>query len=206
MGLDHGARLREECWSSITGRVRARLEELTGPTLGWWAKEDSYATDSRCRAIVLGEQGLCIADPRINTEHRPVYAITGYLLDPASFRNMRIDHRPAPRQDTPGSGSPGGQMLDSGLTAAAQGMLGNLPPRAQELLQVPFLGGQRVRDCDWHYEGSEHHLKMFMIFLAGQQDVTAAVGHKVVPVGHTAQTAHWSLTCYRASVIRRIGR
>ncbi|WP_188196104.1 hypothetical protein [Nonomuraea sp. SYSU D8015] len=212
MGFDHGVRLREECWKSLGERVRARLEELTGRTLGWYATEDRSDPGDRRKAVVFGERGLCLAEPRIDTQHRPVYSITGYLLDPTSFRSKQIDHRPAPDRDAAAPdgfearGGPGGREAISGLNTTALGVLGNLPPKAQELLQAPLLRDQRVQDCGWHYEGFEHYLKVFVMFLAGHQDVTVAVGQRVIPVGHTPRTAHWSLTCYRASVVRRIGR
>jgi hypothetical protein len=70
----------------------------------------------------------------------------------------------------------------------------------------PFAAGQRILRCHWAYEGFEHRLDMFMVCLAGPRDVTVATGTKIVPAGHSSATAHWSLTCYRASVVRRIGR
>ncbi|MEW9556528.1 hypothetical protein [Nonomuraea sp. NPDC050783] len=214
MGFDHGVRLRDECRKSLGESVRARLEELTGQTLGWYAMEDRSDPGDCCKAVVFGERGLCTAVSRIDTEHRPVYTITGYLLDPTSFRSIEIDYRPTPDRDTAvpdGSevlGVPGGRELISGLTATVLRVLGNSPPKAQELLQAPFLRGQQVQeqDCGWHYEDSEHHLRVFVVFRAGHRDVTVAVGRRVVPVGHTQRTAHWSLRCYRASVVRHIGR
>jgi hypothetical protein len=72
-------------------------------------------------------------------------------------------------------------------------------------LKAPFTTNQPVLRYGWHYEGSEHHLTMFIICLAGARYVTIATGTKVVPVGHRPRSAHWDLTCYRASVDRRIG-
>jgi hypothetical protein len=92
------------------------------------------------------------------------------------------------------------------LSSAAKGIIGNLPPRAQELLQAPFNAGQTLLRCDWWYVGSEHRLSSFFVFLAGARHVTAAVGTMDIPVGHTAATSHWSLTCYRIDVQRRIGK
>jgi hypothetical protein len=209
MGLDSGEKLRQECWEMIGGRTRERLTELAGGIIDWFARRDASSLDGRPYAVVFGDRGLTIAEPRISTEHRPVYAISAFVFEPGSLRHVRVDHRPPPH-------APAGPALASGprpqaapitgLESADRGLLGNLPPRAQELLQTPFTSGQRVLRCHWAYEGFEHHLTTFMVCLAGARDVTVAAGTKVIPAGHSATTAHWSLTCYRASVARRIGK
>jgi hypothetical protein len=183
--------------------------DLAGGIIEWYAHRDSSDPEGRPYAVVFGDRGLSIAEPRINTEHRPVYAISAYLLDPGSLRHVPVEHRPPPHVVTtpPGSavasGHPG--VHDLGLSPTSRGLLGNLPQRAQELLQAPFSSAQPVRRCLWSYEGVEHRLTMFMLCLAGSRDVTVATGTKVIPAGHNDATAHWSLTCYRASVARRIG-
>lgn len=206
MGLNRDQRLRQACWESIGERTRNRLGELAGDCVDWYASEDASSGDGRSYAVAFGDQGLSIARPRVNTEHRPVYAISAYLFAPGSLRHVQVDHRPPPHAAPSPSGpaAPGGP--DLGLSPADRGLLGNLPPQVQELLQTPFGAGRQVLSCDWYYEGFEHRLDMFMVYLAGARDVTVATGTKVVPAGHTDATAHWSLTCYRASVVRRIGK
>jgi hypothetical protein len=199
-------KLREECWESIGARTRARAEELAGRVIEWFAGEDSSSPDRRSYAVVFGERGLAIAEPRIDTAHRPVYAISAFQFVPDSLRHVRIDHRPFPRAAAAPAPPAGGATADMGLSTEALGLLGNLPPQAQELLQAPFGADRRALRCDWYYEGFEHQLTMFMFYIAGARDVTVATGTKVVPAGHTDATAHWSLTCYRASVARRIGK
>lgn len=206
MGLADDAKLRKECWDTIGQRTRQRLGELAGNTIEWYARKDSSSLDGRSHAAVFGDRGLSIAEPRINTDHRPVYAISAFEFTPSSLRHVPVDYRPRPQHVGTASGVETSNGSVIGLSTAARGMLGNLPPRVQELLQVPFATGQQITRCHWHYEGSEHHLRMFMIYLAGPKDVTVAVGTKTVPAGHTSATAHWSLTCYRASVARRIGK
>lgn len=204
--LVQGSKLRQECWEAIGGRTRARLTELTGNLIDWYASTDPSSGDGRPYAVVFGDRALGIAQPRINSEHRPVYAISTFEFAPGSLLHMVVDHRPAPHGVAAG---PAVGVPDEGghpdLGREARGMLGNLPPKAQELLQAPFTGGQRIIRCDWSGEGFDHHLSMFMFVLAGPRDVTVASGTMVVPAGHTAATAHWSLTCYRATVARRKG-
>ncbi|MFI0353139.1 hypothetical protein [Actinomadura sp. 9N407] len=210
MELDTDAPLREECWASMGQAIRNRLVERAGTVLDWWARQDPSDPDRRPHAAVLGDRALCVAEPRIDTGHRAVYSLSAYEFDPATFRTMAIEYRPlpgapgAPAATTPAA--PGGAAPDIGLSRSARELLGNLPGKAQELLQAPFLRGQKVLRCDWHYEGSEHRLDMFMAYLAGPNDVTAVSGTKVVPAGHTEATAHWSLLCRRASVRRRAGQ
>ncbi|WP_433334004.1 hypothetical protein [Spirillospora sp. CA-294931] len=207
MDLSTGQPLRQECWDAMGQGVRDRLLQRAGNVIEWWATQDGADPSGRSMAVVFGDRALCVAEPRVNTEHKPVYALVSYVLDPGSFKNAAIDHRPLPAGARPASKGPsaGPAAPDLGLDARARGILGNLPPKAQELLQAPFLGGQRVLRCDWYYEGREHQLSMFMLYLAGARDVTVATGTKVVPVGHTEATAHWSLTCRRASVVKRVG-
>ncbi|WP_173095251.1 hypothetical protein [Actinomadura verrucosospora] len=198
-----GDALRAECWESIGPRTRQRLAELSGTAIDWFTGRDP-AADGRPYAVTFGHAGLSIAEPRINTDHRPVYAISSFQFAPGSLRHVAVDHRPAP-QPGPAAGA-AAPPPEIGLSQAAGGVLGNLPPRAQELLQTPFLQGQKVLRNLWYYEGFEHRFTAFVYFLAGANDVTVATGTMVVPAGHSPATAHWSLTCYRASVARRIGR
>ena len=205
MSLETGNPLRQECWDAMGRSIRQRLLDRAGTLIEWWAQRDYPAEDERPEAVVFGDQGLFIAEPRINTEHRPVYALKGLHLDAASLRRVAIDHRP-PRASAGTTAVPkSAETADLGLSSAARGLLGNLPASAQELLQAPFTTRQPVLRCDWHYEGFEHRLTMFMIYLAGARDVTVATGTKVIPVGQVPPSAHWDLTCFRASVVRRIG-
>ncbi|MDN3351329.1 hypothetical protein [Actinomadura sp. DC4] len=161
--------------------------------------------------MVFGDRGLSLADPRLNAQLRPAYAISAFAFLPGSLRHVRVDHRPPPYASSrssgpaPSPGPAGPRYVNLGLGADIEGVLGNLPPRAQELLQAPFVHGQRVLRYQWGAEGSEYGLSMFLLYLAGPKDVTVAVGTSTIPSGHTTATAHWSVTCYRAAVARRIG-
>ncbi|WP_395959156.1 hypothetical protein [Actinomadura sp. 6N118] len=207
MELTQGRPLRQDHWNTMGPAIRDRLLKRAGNIIEWWAFEDSSDPDHRPYAVVFGDRGLLVAEPRLNSEHRQVYALSSYELDPASFRRMTVDHRPSattPPVPPPPATGPASPDLD--LSPAARGLLGNLPPTAQELLQAPFLAGERVLRCDWYYEGHEHHLKMFMVYLACPQSVTVANGTKIIPAGHTDATAHWNLECRRATVTRRSGK
>lgn len=198
---------RDQCWTMIGERTRTRLLELSGIVYGWYANEDTSSPDHRPYAIAFGDQGLSIAEPRLNTEHRPVYVISAFQCDPGSLGWMRIDDRPQPAGARPAGVQPVSALTAPhiGLSTKDKGVLGNLPTRAQEWLQAPFTATQPVRRCNWYYEGTNHYLPVFIIWLAGAHAVTVATGTKLVPAGHNDTTAHWELTCYRSTVRRRIG-
>lgn len=208
MDLSVGAPLRDECWKMIGAPVRDRIRQRSGEIIEWWAGIPE-GSDGRPIAVVVGRNAAVFAEPRRSTEQRPVYVLAVYDLDFGSIREGPVEHRPArdsrlrlkPRPArTP---APQGPMVQ-GLTDSARGVLGNLPRRAQELLQAPFLADEVLR-CEWHYEGAEHRLDMFGIVLAGERELTLATGTKDVPSGHTETSAHWSLRCYRATVTGRSG-
>lgn len=133
--------------------------------------------------------------------------ITGYRIDPASIRRTEVVHRPSPHPEPPSArppalrAGPGVRPVDIGLSDEARGVLGNLPVRAQDALQTPFTVTRTVERCDWYYQGDERHLEVFVCYLASRRTVTVATGSMHIPPGHTARSAHWTLTCHQASVI-----
>ncbi|TMQ90643.1 hypothetical protein ETD83_34590 [Actinomadura soli] len=202
--MGFGGRTREELWRLVGPQSRARINALSGDTIEWYASEDPSSPDGRPYAVVAGDAGIALAEPRIDTGHRPVHAISAFLFASGSLRHIAIDHRPPPHAARAAVADAAPAPPDIGLSAEAKGLLGNLPPRAQEFLQAPFTAERRPMRYDWWYQGSDHHLDVFVVFLAGARDVTFATGTKDVPVGHDAASAHWSLTCYQAAVERRI--
>ncbi|ROO83288.1 hypothetical protein EDD29_0784 [Actinocorallia herbida] len=200
-----GTRLRDACWEALSPKVRALLEQRAGSTLAWFASDDPSDADGRPMAVVFGESALCIARPRLNADHRPVYTLSSYRLGP--IRHRDVDHRPPPAHPRAGAAGPGHGGAPAGpvgLSAAARGVLGNLPEKAQTLLQSPF-SDSPVSFHDWYYQGYDHHLEVFVLVLAGARDLTLAAGSKIVPAGHSDATAHWALRCYRAPVVGRVG-
>lgn len=212
MTLDSNKPARDAAWQSLGPVIRDRLRQRAGTSIEWWARIDPSADDRRIQAVIFGTNGLFTAQPRLDADHKPVYAITGFQIDPTSLRHTVIDHRPPrkPRRSRTEKSTPDARAADpddapAGLGIHARGLLGNLPPQAQELLQEPFHRGQEVRSCDWYYQGFEHDIKVFILYLAGAHDLTVATGKKLIPAGRTDATAHWSLKIHHATVVRRIG-
>jgi hypothetical protein len=96
MGLITGEKLRQECWETIGEQTRVRLAELVGGVIDWIARRDSSSADGRSYAVVFGDKGLSTAEPRISTEHRPVYSLSAFVFVPDSLRHVQVDHRPPP--------------------------------------------------------------------------------------------------------------
>lgn len=202
---------REESWAAMSAKIRDRLSELAGDGLAWFAEHDPSANENRPRAVVLGTRALCIAEPRIDSTGRPVYALNRYEFAPGSHKKVPVEHRPGPDDGAaqrvasqPGESLPQPKS-DLGLSPHDAGQLGNLPPKAQELLQAPFNSKDPVQRCEYWYRGTPHRLDKYMFVLAGRHFVTVAIGTQQVPVGHTVANAHWKLTCHRFAVDRVVG-
>jgi hypothetical protein len=194
----------------LSPKIRDRLAELAGEVLEWFT-EHPASSESRPRVVVLGTRALCIAEPRIDSAGRPVYVLNHYEFVPGSHKKIPVKYRPGRNEAAPSQAArqPGASLprreSDLGLSSRDAGQLGNLPPKAQELLQAPFSSKDPVRRCEYWYRGSPHRLDIYMLVLAGRHFVTAAIGTQEVPVGHTAANAHWNLTCHRFAVDRVVG-
>jgi hypothetical protein len=205
---------REESWAAMSAKIRGRLTELAGDVIEWFASSDPFSSENRPRAVVLGTLAFCVAEPRIDATGRPVYELNRYEFVPGSHKTMPVKHRPggaavatkvAPQTEgslPPPSGRPSGWL---GLSSRELGQLGNLPPKAQELLQAPFSAKDPVQRCEYWYSGRPNRLDTYMLVLAGRHFVTAAVGTQQVPIGHSVANAHWDLTCHRLAVDRVVG-
>jgi hypothetical protein len=209
--LDDRYPSRDESWAQMSAKIRDRVMESAGEVIEWFASMDPYSSENRPRAVVLGTRAFCIVEPRIDAAGRPVYEINRYEFVSGSHKTVPVEHRPGPRGGAPASAAPHAKpsplqsKSELGLSSRETGQLGNLPPKAQELLQAPFSAKDPVRRCEYWYSGRANRLDTYMLVLAGRHFVTAAVGSQQVPVGHTVADAHWKLTCHRLAVDRVVG-
>jgi hypothetical protein len=195
----------------MSAKIRGRLTEQAGDVIEWFAWRDPYATENRPRAVILGTRAFCIAEPRIDATGRAVYELNRYEFVAGSHKTIPVNHRPGPASGTaqsvgtqPGASLPK-RKSELGLSTRETGQLGNLPLKAQELLQAPFSSRDRVQRCEYWYTGRANRLETYIFVLAGRHFVTAAVGTQQVPVGNTVANAHWNLTCHRLAVERVVG-
>jgi hypothetical protein len=209
--LDDRYPSRDESWAAMSVKIRGRLTELAGDVIEWFAWRDPYASENRPRAVLLGTRALCIAEPRIDTTARAVYELSRYEFVPGSHKTIPVQHRPGLRSGTvqrvaaQADAPLPRRKSELGLSSQETGQLGNLPLKAQELLQAPFSSQDPVQRCEYWYSGRANRLDIYMFVLAGRHFVTAATGTQQVPVGNTVANAHWNLTCHRLAVERVVG-
>jgi hypothetical protein len=215
LGLAPGL-LRAPSWNLLPAAVADRLEQLAGRRIEWWARPRGGTGTPRPLAVLLGTAGAVFADPGLTTAHASAYAISCYVLDPGSLVRVRVVARPDPPAARSAPGAAGAVLpadrgpsahlgAPPGTDAATAAVMASMPVRAVELLTAPFRDGAPVLRSGHHYEGTTDRLDVFGLVLAGARHVTFASGSRLVPLGHTEQTAHWALVCARADVVRRIG-
>lgn len=210
--LIHGQPSREEWWNTLGPKLVARMDELSGDVIAWWADEDRATGDGRANACVLGAKALLLALPGWNDQRRAVYSLSGFQFDPGAHRQVpvqgygRIASGASGQSRSGPAQSHAGAPEIHGLTDSARGQLGNLPPQGQALLQAPFTGGDEVLRAAWWYEGFPDRIGTYIFVLAGHRSVTAAVGSNYVPAGGHSEAPIWTLMCHRFAVVRRFGR
>jgi len=203
--------LRDECWTDFERRVPRfvrRIDGLTGDVLSWYACIDSASGDGRSKAVVIGTKGLCIAEPRLDADGKPVYSLSCYVCDPSSQITIPIEY--SPTTAGPGRSSTAGEVARhaeqakiAGLTEHGKSRLGNLPVSAQRFLQTPFLRGDAVLRELCHYEGYPTRMDFYVMALAGSKTVAVVTGKNFTPAN--APGRNWSLVAHRLTVTRRIG-
>lgn len=199
---------REECWAVLGPDVRARLQAQAGSILEWWARLDHTG---RPRAVVLGPNALCKADP-VSRDGRPEHDIKRVQLEARAMRRQSFDSSrtppaapgaPAARSTVRGAVPPL-PTVDLGLTPETLAVLGNFPAAVQDFLQRPFLhGDSRGVVADWDYQEATEfsHRELSVLFvLSADRNVTFASGVRTLPRGGSPQDAHWEVECYHAPI------
>lgn len=212
---------REELWRRLSPAVHDKVNQRLGRLLEWWAAD----YDGRVSAVVLGTRALIVIEPTVNTAGSPATEISAIRLNESSFRTVRITAGAESRvvgASRPGAvssagfpsrpGEPsarGDAALTRYLNDGMRGFLGQLPKRAQELLQDPFLTAETAPRHDYYYyrrTSSEQAIGGTTLnvwcYLSDRATVTycAGVGHGYrQSIGATA----WELTCWRAEIAAR---
>lgn len=226
---------REQCWELLSPAVRERVNQRMGDLLEWWATDHDgqvTAVVLGTRALIALEPTVnANGKPatKLNVVHidessfRSVRVNEAAGAPPPDGQQSRLQtgpRRPAPPTGTPRSGPapasgsrPGvapspGAALTRTLDENTSSFLGMLPPRAQQLLQDPFLHAPQQLQYDHFYYrtgtgrglgGATLHV---WCYLTDHRTLTFCAGR-----GHGYReggtVSSWELTCWRASTTAR---
>jgi hypothetical protein len=193
---------REECLQLVPVKVRDTVFERIGASIEWWATD---LNSDGITLVAFGSKALVVVTPATGREGKPAFKVETIHLDERSRRRGRIQEvartapKAAPAQEE--------TALQRRLRPMRQ-FLGLLPPRAQELMQEPFLGGTAELDND------------FLIFKHGAVDATGGstvnlwgyiTDRRVLTVcsgfgyGYRDGTgvSSWDLNCWRVDTVAR---
>ena len=193
----------EEAWGLISAPVRTRVNQRAGRVVEWWAWTSD---DGRPHALVLGEEALVSATPTITAQGRPAHVVECVRLRRDSARTVTIheDTLGRSRRVRAPNGAEGRPAAAVPLPDDMQAFLGNLPDRAQRLLQEPFLA-QGELHSGYHYyltaasSGFGPKNLKVICFLHDHRWLTCLAG-KAVTYSDGFDQARWELVCRRIAV------
>jgi hypothetical protein len=190
----------DEAWAMLPLTIRDRRVDRCGQVIEQWAWQNR--AEEAC-AVVLGSRALAVAAPARGESGRPAHRIETVRLRPGTARAVSVREDTAGRVAATGAAGPAPRIELPNDTMA--GFLGNLPARAQQLLQEPFTGRPRG---DHHYlrtrgDGGmgRTELEVFC-YLFDRQWLTCVSGLGVT-YGRSFDAAAWDLTCRRIAVEAR---
>lgn len=207
LGFEGSTLTREELWERLDPKARAKAEESEGNLLQWWAAE----VDGRVKAVRLSTQALVILTPTLNQQGKPATRVHPIQLDRSSFRSRREATvvepvTPSAGQRTDTVETPLSRQLDAGIKA----LLGQLPARAQTLIQDPFLRAGNELKYDYHYyrTGNPRSFSSGTLYtwcyLVDEKTVTFCAGTGLgfrEPEGAES----WQVTCWQAQRSQKTG-
>jgi hypothetical protein len=200
---------REDCLQLMPVKVRDTAFERIGASIEWWATD---LNNDGVMLVAFGTKALVVVTPATGREGKPAFKVETIHLEEATRRKAHIQETASamPVSATPARKAPqgAGQADLTRRMASMHRFLGLLPPRAQELMQEPFMGGTDRLDTD------------YLIFRYGQETAAAgAVVHlwgyvtdrRVLTVcsglGHGYRdgsgVASWDLNCWRVETAAR---
>lgn len=148
---------REECLQLVPVRVRDTVFERVGASIEWWATD---LNSDGITLVAFGSKALVVVTPALGKEGKPAFKVETIHLEEKSRRRARVQEvATAAAPKAPAQPAQGRTALERRLRPMRE-FLGLLPPRAQELMQEPFLRGTAELDND------------FLIFKHGAVDAT----------------------------------
>lgn len=195
---------REECLQFVPAKVRDTVFERVGASIEWWATD--LDTDA-VSLVAFGSKALVVLTPAPGRDGKAAFRLETIHLDDRSRRKANIREVATAAVTAPAAPpSTVGQARLAKRLAPMRRFLGLLPPRAQELMQEPFLGGDTKLDADYliFRHGPADAPGGAMVNLWGYitdrrvLTVCSGVGH-----GYRDGTgiASWDLNCWRVNTV-----
>lgn len=193
---------RESAWAELGTNAQQELRSrVGGEIIDWWA---GRASDGKLFAVVLGPTGLCKAEPATTPQGKRAYRMKRVRFVPDSLAEVTWRQTEASKP-TEGTSEPGENTvlpLARYLGADYSGFLGNLPEKAQAMIEEPFTPRP---DLTWsyHYELNSDLAAttwLFWCYLIDDQVLTFCCGAKVTQRAASPGPAKWKVTCYRAAI------
>jgi hypothetical protein len=190
----------DEAWAMVPVTIRDRLVDRCGQVLERWAW--TTRSGDPC-AVVLGSRALAVASPARSGTGRAAHRIETVNLRPETARVAAVHEDTAGLEAAAGAAGAGPRIVLPNDTMAD--FLGNLPARAQRLLQDPFTATPEPLRGDHFYLRTRGagglgrtELEVFC-YLFDRQWLTCVSGSGVT-YGRSFDAARWELTCRRMAV------
>lgn len=196
---------REECLQLLPAKVRDTVFERVGASIEWWATDLNH---DGVMLVAFGSKALVVVQPAVGREGKPAFKLETIHLEDKTRRRAHL--KEVATAVKPASQAPQGvgqARLAQRLTPM-RGFLGLLPPRAQELMQEPFLGGTDELDTDYlifrHGPADAPGGSMVNLwgYITDRRVLTVCSG-----VGHGYRdgtgVASWDLNCWRVETAVR---
>jgi hypothetical protein len=183
-------------------KVRDTAFERAGARIEWWA------TDLHSGGITLvafGSKALVVVTPAVGREGKSAFKVETIHLEDKTRRRAHIREAATPVT----AAKPA--VAQEGLVKRMSPMrrfLGLLPPRAQELMQEPFMGGTGELDSDYLIfrhgpaDGPQGAMVSLWGYITDRRVLTVCSG-----VGHGYRdgtgVAGWDLSCWRVETAAR---
>lgn len=193
---------RESAWAELGSNAQRQLRSrVGGEILDWWA---APVADDAFHAVALGLAGLCEAEPLTKFDGRRAYRMRPlrFTSDSLTEVTWRQTEEAAPDERNSAAEDQATPPFASCLSTDFCGFLGNLPDKAQKLIQEPY-APQSGLTYSYYYE-MESELSgttwYFWCYLADNNILTFCSGQKSTQRTTSTSQSRWKITCYRAAI------
>jgi hypothetical protein len=199
--LSYSSGGRESAYAKLGSNAQRELRSrVGGEMLEWWAEPVSQGF----YAVALGPVGLCEAKPFTRPDRKKAYRMRLLRFTPDSLTQVtwtQTEEANTNERESVSSDQ-AAPLLACCLSSEFCGFLGNLPDKAQQLIQEIY--APRPDLAYSHYYEIESELSetiwYFWCYLADDQVLTFCSGSKVTQRAASPGLARWRATCYRAAI------